>query len=70
MEECLINTGVTACVRGLINYIKLHPMMNPLNMLNFALSNEQIQMLSEQVIAKLSTKLVEVEQELANLINQ
>ena len=31
MEECLINTGVTACVRGLINYIKLHPMMNPLN---------------------------------------
>lgn len=23
MEECLINTGVTACVRGLINFYKI-----------------------------------------------
>ena len=33
-------------------------MMNPLSMLNFALSNEQIQILSEQVISELAVKLV------------
>jgi hypothetical protein len=44
--------------------------MNPLSCLNIALSVDEICALSEQVIAQLAIKLVEVETELSATINQ
>ena len=45
-------------------------MMSPLNVLNVAMSYEEISAINDVVIAKLAEKLVETEEELALTINQ
>ena len=44
-------------------------MMNPLNVLNIALTNEEIGAINDQIVSILAVKLVEVEEELARVIN-